>query len=421
MKKRFIVHILVIVGFLAASSFAALATPVQVTSKNADLRLYGKIKTDLSLDTAQFGLLSGDIVGPVANRVGNTEWGNDSVLFNPQDTRLGVLANYGNDTMSVKGLIELDFYGNTGAVTHTPRMRHAYAAVTLKSTKTTILMGQTWIPISTLFPSTIVFAGLTCSGDLWDRVPQITLKQTFADDFTLTLSAMGESRAPISIMVTNKDLVPPDFDEAHTVPALETNNRIPWMLGRLAYKFEEDSIKGLFALGGGYVLSNLGNKDNIDPVNRYVGCIEFKLSAGPILFKSEAWIAKGIGPHFTRSMHTNFRVLLPTPEIEATPIDAFGAWADLTYEITSDLTVTAGYGLDDPKDEDLLKNRPVARNFADNEFTKNQTAYINCWYEVLEGLKIGVEFMHVDTERHTSAINHTDSGNRATFSTMYVF
>ncbi len=372
MKKSGILMGCVFLCFLMVAS--AAAGTGTVTSKGADFQIYGKTKMEVNYDTVRFTKYN-DFLGVVAN---DQDWKNDSTNFNPRDTRLGAVGTFVQDDWTAKGHLEIDFYGDNNGNNLIPRMRHGYVSIKNKGCGTELVMGQTWIPISKLFPSTIDFGVLSAGGNLWWRVPQVTVNQTIMDDVTLTLSAMQHRRI-------NTD----------------TNERMPWVMGRTAYALEGDPVKGLVAIGGGY-------RDTND-VERWVVCGEMKMTYKIVTFKSEVWTGSGVGGHF-------LRYDLDTNDLNE-PIDAFGTWADVTVKVMPDLSVTAGYGMDNPKDKHLFDDQRTAMQLNDREFTLNQVIYGNCWYTIMTGVKIGLEVMHIETERGTT----TNAGNRFTMSTMINF
>jgi hypothetical protein len=84
-----------------------------------------------------------------------------------------------------------------------------------------------------------------------------------------------------------------------------------------------------------------------------------------------------------------------------------------------------GYGVDDPKDEDLggitftnydsLSDTVKAQR--DRQFTMNSQLFFNTWYQLTRAIKVGAEWIHLKTER----FSETNSGNRFTVSTWYEF
>ena len=357
------------------------ANPV-FSKKDTEWLIYGKVKTDFQYDTARFEKYN-DFVGAVANRLRHPDYKNDSTNFNPRDTRFGFWAAHKEGNWLVKGRFEIDFYGTNAGNNLIPRMRLAYASITNVCTKTNLLIGQDWIPIARLNPSTIDFGILTAAGNLWWRVPQITLRQKAFDNFEFLVSLMKHRR-------TNTG----------------SEDRMPWVLGRIAYTGGVLGAGNMVAIGAGYRHASYGtnNSDNFD---RYlvVGEWKFAFLDKKVVFKGEAWWGKGVGRNF-------LRYDLDVAQ-DGSAAEAYGGWADLTWKFAPRWSATVGAGFDNPNNSDM----PSVDRMNDRQFTKNTQYYANVWYQLTKPLKLGFEVIHIETERYS----YTDTGNRFQFSMQYVF
>lgn len=392
-----------------AQAEKAVAAPAQPASKQSvenlvwtkyNMRLYGRVKVDLNYDTAEF-VRYNDFVGAVK---AGASYRNDSVNFNPRDTRFGFEASHTDGDWTGLGRFEIDFYGTNSVNNLIPRMRLGYVNMIHNPTKTSILAGQDWIPVAQLNPNTVDFGILTAAGNLWWRVPQVTVRQDWCG-LQFLLSAMKHRRQETS-----------------------EENRMPWLLGRVAYAGDLIQTGGLFdkgsyvALGGGYRTDTV-SKTTTDPgtrVERYLLAAELKLVRGSFTLQAEPWLGQGMGDEFLRydldvNTHASDSAL---PE----PIWSIGGWVDLTYKATPKLSFTVGWGIDDPKDEDLrgISFTTIAaadQATRDRQFTMNQQIFVNSWYQLTKAIKVGAEIIHIKTER----FNATNSGNRYTVSTFYEF
>ncbi|MBW2080939.1 MAG: hypothetical protein JRI27_08285, partial [Deltaproteobacteria bacterium] len=236
-----------------------------------NMRLYGKVKVDFNYDTAEFKKYN-DFVGAVAQE---RNYKNDSTDFNPRDTRFGFEASHKWDDWSAKGRVEMDFYGDNAGNNLIPRMRLGYINLGYEKTHTSMVVGQDWIPVSQLNPSTVDFGILTAAGNLWWRVPQITVRQKLGD-FQVLASVMKHRRTDT-----------------------ENEDRMPWFLSRIQYSNEILGKGGLVALGGGYRNADYG-QDSSDNADRWLVCGELKYVTGPFTFKGELWTGEGIGRNFLR-------------------------------------------------------------------------------------------------------------------------
>uniref|UniRef100_A0A7V5XFF5 Porin n=1 Tax=Thermodesulfobacterium geofontis TaxID=1295609 RepID=A0A7V5XFF5_9BACT len=377
-------------------------------------QLYGRVKMDYHYDTAQI-VYYNDFVGAVKNRWSASykdnvwevrkvkDYQNDSTNFNPRDTRLGTLVYQKRGDWIVKGHTEIDFYGYNSGNNIIPRMRLAYVDIHNSKTKTSLLFGQDWIPVSQLNPSTIEFGILTAAGNLWWRVPQLTIRQKVFENWELLGSLMMHRRI-----------------------ATSSEERMPWALARVQYKdgvlskiFDKGSM---IAIGGGYKHDAVEPGDVSFPrkyfttesdVDRWllVGewVLNFKLFNQKFQFKGEAWTGKGIDKEWLRyDLGVN---------AYGEPIEAYGLWADLVWNIKPRLSFTIGAGFDDPNDKEILKGQYGPQALNDRQFTKNTQYFANLWYKLSDNMSIGVEVMRIETERD----KWVDTANRFTLSAFYNF
>ncbi|WP_456433874.1 FlxA-like family protein [Thermosulfuriphilus sp.] len=369
---------------VAPQVVAKEARPV-FSKKNTEWLLYGKIKTDFNYDTAQM-IYYKDFIGAVANRAQHPDVSNDSTNFNPRDTRFGFWAAHKEGNWLVKGRFEMDFYGYNNGNNLIPRMRLAYTDITNLATKTSLRIGQDWIPIARLNPSTVDFGILTAAGNLWWRVPQATVRQKLNDNWEVLVALMKHRRID---------------------PARE--DRMPWLLTRVAYSGGILGPGNMIALGAGYRHASYETQDS-DNVDRWLAVAEWKfyLLGKQFLFKGEAWVGEGIGENF-------LRYELDTTQ-NGDPVSASGGWADLTWFFAPRWSATVGFGFDNPSDSDIMEGRTVA-NLSDRQFTQNTQYFANIWYQLTKPVKVGFEVIHIETERD----KQTDVANRFTLSVQYLF
>lgn len=358
------------------TALKSLKTLGNVWSKY-NMELYGKVKVDFNYDTAEFKNYN-DFVGCVA---AESDYENDSTDFNPRDTRFGFKASHKWDEWwSALAHVEIDFYGDNNGDNLIPRMRLSYIDLGYEKTHTSTVVGQDWIPVSQLNPSTVDFGILTAAGNLWWRVPQITVRQELGD-FQVLASAMKHRRTDT-----------------------ENEDRMPWLLSRIQYSNEILGKGGLVALGGGYRHADYGQNTS-NNTDRWLVCGELKYITGPFTLAGELWTGEGIGRNF-------LRYDLDMAE-DGGPASAYGGWADLTYAFNDKTTMTAGYGFDNPNNSDMGD----LTDTDDRRFTRNEQYFINTWYALSKPLKVGAEYIYIETERH----QQINSGNRFTVSMQYVF
>lgn len=372
---------------------AGEAQAAPVLSKMLDWTVYGKVKMDVNVDTVQF-VNYNDFLGAVANPLVVADWTKTSTNFNPRDTRFGFWAKLTHGNWDVEGRFELDFYGTNAGNNLLPRMRLGYIDAGYNPWGTRILVGQQWIRVSQLNPSTIDFGILSAAGNLWWRLPQVTVTQTFAENFEFLVSIMKHRRVSTA-----------------------SNDGIPWFLGRLAYHLPFEKVGGFMALGGGWRKADYSTASVTTDIQRWLVSGEMKIACKTFIFKGEFWYGAGLGESF-------LRYNLDVNPVTGEAITAIGGWADLTWKPTSKVSVTAGYGIDDPDDGEMMAGRTVA-SLNNRQFTRNQIVFANFWYSILQPLKVGVEYMHVMTTRGAKDVpgdpRRTDAGDRITASMQLTF
>ncbi len=346
-----------------------------------NMKLYGKIKTDFHYDTAR--ITTNDYAAMIDD---SDDHKNDSTNFNPRDARFGFQASHGFGDWVAKGRFEIDFYGDNKGDNLLPRMRLAYTDISNTSTGTSVRVGQDWIPVATLNPNTLDFGILSAAGNLWWRIPQITVRQRFGG-VELTGSVMKHRRTD-----TAKE------------------DRMPWVLARAALNGQILGDGNLLAVGAGYRHADYGTNNSIN-TDRWLVVGEAKYNLGPVLFQGELWTGQGLGSNFLR-----YDLDMADKGVDADghlindgPASAYGGWFDLTYKLDA-MSFTAGYGFDNPDNDDIVTT-------GSKRFTRNEQYYLNAWYTLTKPLKVGIEWIHIETERH-SQIN---TGNRYTASMMYCF
>jgi hypothetical protein len=343
-----------------------------------NMKLYGKVKMEVNYDTGE--LTNADSAFMVK---AGSDTSNSSANFNPRDTRFGFEASKAfNDDWMGKGRFEVDFYGQNNGGNLIPRMRLGYVDI-VSPGGTSFLAGQDWVPVAQLNPAIMDFAIAGSAGNLWQRRPQLTVRHT-SGNFEFLGSAMKPNR-----LNTNEE------------------DRMPWLLARIAYQNGKLPKGSYLALGGGYRHAKYGQSSTAADT-RWLVAAEAKFKVQSFQVQGELWSGKGIDSNFLRSsLDTTL-----TGEAAA----AYGGWMDVTYFITPEVSLTAGYGLDNPDDDDIGS---VAAYTGDQNlrFTRNEQYYLNSWYSMTENLKLGLEFIHVATERNATV----NDANRYTFATQFMF
>lgn len=366
-----LIHLLILTLIGSVSPFlAAAAEPVET-------KIWGRSSLLIAYDTMDLraGLDFGSYV---------TADGQDRVNFNPRDTRLGLSATQTKGAWTYKSVFEMDFYGDNASNNLLPRLRLGFVDVS-HSSGFALRAGQDWIPIAQQNPGTLDFGILAWGGNLWWRVPQVTVRQKTGElEF---LAGMMKHR------------------NSNTQEAEE---QMPWFLGRLAWSGLRDG-KGLLAIGVGGRSNSL--TDTVDDApfntdyNAWLVCGEWKLPLGPRLtLNGEAWTGQGIGREFVRyDLDYNRQV--------RRSINAQGGFVSAAVDLGRGLQANFGGGIDDPDDDDLAGATTAI-------FTQNTVLFGNLKWQATEHFGAGFEVMNFTTE--TGPDDERD-GQRFTLGTWFVF
>ncbi len=392
---RWVIKFLVVALCLCMAVPALAADQGETVWSKYNMKLYGRVKMDYIYAS---GRSSADTVATnIVDRRTSSDWDNDSTNFKARDTRFGFISSHEAGEWVGKGRFEIDFYGSgAGNSTH-PRFRLGYVDLANKDWGTSFRAGKDWQALSQLHPSTIDFGILLRAGNLWERPEQFTIRQKVGDNLEVLVTAFK--------FVIDSSTNPSNADES----------KYPWVGTRLAYTFEAFDAKHLVAFDAGYQ----SDKDNTTKkdIDRWLVSGEFKFGLGPVLLKGEVWYGEAIAGHFSRS--DDIATISDASDTEE--IEAWGGWIDASYKIMPKWSITAGVGIDDPEEDDWKING-VRQPMGDSEFSQNLQTYLNTWYSITPAIKVGAEWMYVDTERtHSDGDDYSNSYHQILGSVFYNF
>jgi hypothetical protein len=321
----------------------------------------------------------------------------ESWNFNPRDTRLGFSAGHEQGDWGYRAVFEMDFYGANNGNSLLPRLRLGYAEAKNNTNGLSIRGGQDWTPVAQQNPGTLDFGVMSWGGNLWWRVPQLTVRYK-PNNVEFLVSAMKHR-------VSNDQ---------------ERQEKMPWMLGRVGV--DNLVVDGsLIALGGG--VRSVTFSDNDPDVadikySPYMMAIEFKVPFGDsgIKLNGEFYMGKGVGREW---VHYGFDYN-PTHPDGSTEVESQGGFASLKVPASAKLEFNAGVGMDDPKDDSLK-----GMSYEDIRYLKNQTVFLNFKHKITPKFGWGLEFVNFNT---TKAMDDADEratadlkGQRFTTSMWFVF
>jgi hypothetical protein len=345
-----------------------------------------------------------------SNAVNNTDvplWaiaGPGSTGASARQSRVGVKVAV-KDALGAKlsGVVEGDFFGGFPSIGNGDnfgqfRLRLAFAR--LDWTKTSLVLGQDWMVFAPQNPQSLACAGIPLfagAGNPWARLPQVRLEHR-AGSLLVQAAALSPSSG--------------DFSSAFLAqPSTGMASRMPYLQGRLALVSKSFAGSGKPASGG---VSGHYGQSRIFPtptrptdVDSWGAAADWSLPFGThVTFAGEA---------FTGSNLAGFQAGIfqgLNPDAVATAgvagIATQGGWAQLGFVPgKSRFLLTAGYGLDDPDDDDL-------RSASKRDWRlRNEVFEAALTHRSSAHLSLGIEYRHIRTRLLQSGEQEDDHVNLA--------
>jgi hypothetical protein len=327
---------------------------------------YGRVELDLiyssrgtnPLDPRQFNGYS-TAAGPE-----NTS----SATFNPRFTVLGLNGGVTKGAQEVDAKIEVDFYSTDSANLLTPRLRLAFIEYKRKDTRVTF--GMDWLPVAALLPDINDFSIMGYGGNLWQRLPQVTVRQKLSEHWEVLGTAFRAERG--------FTLQPAPY----TADPFTDPVKMPFIGARAAYQNWGAAKGGLLAVSGAYrqfkfpatgrsVKSDLLGLELVVPV------------ADKFKWETKLTHGQGLGDEFFR-FGQGFN--------QDRPIRTTAWWSEALYTPNRRSSVAAGYGSDDPNNADLAG---ISNN--NGNYTHNQRVFGNFTVALLESFKFSFEVNYLRT------------------------
>jgi hypothetical protein len=333
-------------------------------------------------------------------------------------------------------VVEADFYGQSDSGNNLlPRLRLAYMKYSPNNGKTSFTIGQDWNPIMGLLTDNIDFSIMGYTGNLWQRIPQITVRQKFSDNFEGLLTVMRFERG-LSNCCGNTQVRPTPAEGAvgggpGSTAAFNDPVQMPYFATRFAYNGTGSLAGTMVALNGAYryyrsaptpvgVLATPG-KD----INSYlVGVEAVHQLTKQLRLMWELAYGQALGNEWFRwNQDLNWST--------GNPVRTMTTWFQLSYAYSRDYTFLFGYGIDNPLDRDLKGSinaygtAPGSAGYNSSiQYLSNQRTYLTAIHPIWADFVMGLEWQHFWTnwaQPDTYTAKASNQADMFTLSAWYNF
>lgn len=363
---------------------------------------YGRIELDAIYSTRNTNPLDPGQFNGYATAAGKS--GNSSATFNPRYSVFGIRADRTDGTHQLTGVVETDFYSQTdNAGNISPRLRLAYARYSPNNGRTSITAGMDWTPVMGLHPNLIDFSIMGYNGNLWQRLPQITVRHQFTPNFEGLLTVFRFERG-LSAIAPYTQRRP--FTGAGAVGgaafggsenAFNDPVQMPYVGTRFAYTGTGNMQGYMIALNAAYrhyrsaptaVLTSTGSSiPTAGDITSYLVGAELVVPiTSRLKFSGEIAYGQALDIEFFR--FGQGRNLGTGNEIRT-----LVGWAELDYAYSDHYTFIAGYGFDNPLNSDLRGTTTVV----DQQYLLNHRTYVTAVRHIWGDLYMSFEWNHLMT------------------------
>lgn len=319
-----------------------------------------------------------------------------------RQTRLGVRfegAKVGN--AKVGGVIEADFFGGfptVGIGENFGVVRIRLANVKVDWEKTSVTVGQDWMPFAPVNPTSLAAAAIpqmAAAGNNWARIPQVRVDQKLGDNFTLSGAILAPQTGDH-----------PAGSTFFLQPNSGAVSRMPFFQSRVAFAkknwFGSKKV-GSIGFSGHYGRSKIpfGTPSAGAEVESYGLALDWNFPLHKrVSLSGEGFFGRDLGGFQAgvfQGVNTEFayRDGFGVRPAGARGIATRGGWTQVgfTPDVFKDRwSLFASIGIDDPRDQDLTS---VSRfNFR----TRNLAYAFNTIYKVTPQFSVAAEFRRFATD-----------------------
>ena len=369
-------------------------SPAFTNQGKGSITPYGRIELDVIYSNRNTNPLDPSQFNGYATAASKTN--NSSSTFNPRYSVFGLRGERTDGKHSLTGVVEVDFYGQTdNAGNLPPRLR--LANVRYGVDKFSITVGMDWNPIMGLLPNLLDFSIMGYNGNLWNRLPQITMRYKVNDNWDALFTVMRFERGLSQIGSQTQRKVASTIGSNSV--AFDDPEQIPYFGGRVAYNGTGNlqGVMAAFNVAYRYYRSAPaapgttaipGGRD----INSYLVGAELVVPITPKLkFSGELAYGQGLGVEW-------FRFGQERDVISGKPVRTLVGWAELDYAYSQNYTFIGGYGFDNPLNSDL---QPAAGRTVDSQYLLNHRFYLTAVRHLWGDFYTGLEWNHVMTQWST--------------------
>jgi len=420
----------------AVNLCAGCLTPLYTKESKGAITPYGRIELDGIYSTRNTNPLDPQQFNGYGTAAGRQ--GNSSSTLNPRYSVFGIRADRTDGKSTLAGVVEVDFYGQSDSGNNLlPRLRLAYMKYSPNNNRTTFTIGQDWNPIMGLLTDNIDFSIMGYTGNLWQRIPQITVRHKFSDNVEALLTVMRFERG-LSNCCGNNQVRPtpgvggngggPGSTQSFNDPV-----QMPYFGTRFAYNGTGTMAGTMIAANAAYryyrsapVLSSAGTPTSVSAafqsgkdINSYlVGLEAVHQITKKLKFMGELAFGQALGNEWFRwNQDLNW--------LTGSPVRTTTAWFQLSYAHSRDYTFLFGYGIDNPLDSDLKGSinaygtAPGSTGYNSSiQYLSNQRTYLTAIHPIWADMMMGFEWQHFWTNWAQPTTYFAKASNQADMFTL---
>ncbi len=317
-----------------------------------------------------------------------------------RQTRFGVRIEGGKvGNANAKAVVEADFFGGFPAIgvgENFGVVRLRLANVKLDWEKTSLVIGQDWIPFAPNSPQSLASAAIpqmAAAGNPWSRLPQVRLERKFGNGFMWQGAVLAPGTGDFPT-VGAPALLQPSSGSASKVPFFQT---------RFAYsngKWFGTGKPGTIGIAGHYGRSRVTVGSAANTIDSIGLAADWNMPlAKRVSLSGEAFFGRnlaGFQAGIFQGYNTDFAYrqggMLVGGGVRG--IGTRGGWTQIGWNLPAfrdRLSLYASLGIDDPRNADLITLS--GRNFR----ARNFVYAVDAIFKLTPQLSFGGELRHFDT------------------------